>query len=189
MIAISSLVALAGLVAVEPIKPGAAAPAWKNLPGVDGKNHSLDDLDGAKVVVVVFTCNTCPFSVDYEDRINSFTSKYADRGVKVVAINVNTEEGDRLADMKKRAKEKGFVFPYLHDESQKIGKAYGARVTPHCFVLDSERKVVYVGAFDDARKPDRVTREYLKTAVEATLQGKRPPTVQTKAAGCSIKYE
>lgn len=188
---LAALVFLAapGHVSAEALAPGAQAPAWTNLPGVDGRGHSLADLADAKLVVVVFTCNSCPFSVDYEDRLEAFAKQYRDQGVRLVAINVNNEEEDRLPKMKERAEEKGFSFPYLYDETQAIGKAYGAKVTPHLFVLGPDRKIEYVGAFDDSRKPAKVKRQYVRDAVESLLEGKEPSTRQTRAAGCSIRYE
>lgn len=173
-----------------PLAPGAMAPAWANLPGVDGRPHSLAELAEAKVIVVAFLSNVCPFSEDYEDRLNAFAREYAPRGVRVVAINVQaqTEEDESLEAMKERALAKRFVFGYLKDPSQAIGKAYGAKVTPHFFVLSAHRRIAYVGAFDDARKPERVQKRYLRDAVEALLTGRDPAPNQTRAAGCSIDY-
>lgn len=175
--------------AKDPLTPGSSAPAWSGLPGVDGKSHSLGDIPKESIIVVAFTCNSCPFAVAYEDRFIEFAKEYSSKGVAFVAINVNNEEGDGFPMMKDRATEKGFVFPYLHDASQEIGHAYGARVTPHLFVLDRDRKIAYVGAFDNARKPDKVTKRYLKDAVDALLKGEKPPIERTNAPGCSIRYE
>lgn len=172
-----------------PLAVGTPAPAWRNLPNVDGQKHSLDDCKGAKVVVVVFTCNSCPYAVAYEDRLIAFTKTYADKGVKVVAINVNRDGEDGPEHMKSRAKEKGFPFPYLFDESQKIGRDYGALVTPHVFILDEARHIAYEGAFDDSRRPDRVSKRYAIEATEALLAGKRPSPAQTRATGCRIRYD
>ncbi|MFO0945529.1 MAG: thioredoxin family protein [Planctomycetota bacterium] len=176
-------------VAADPIAPGTPAPAWNSLPGVDGKPHSLADISTDKIVVVAFTCNSCPFAVAYEDRFIDFAKEYGAKGVEFVAINVNNEEADGFPMMQSRAKEKGFNFPYLHDSSQKIGHAYGARVTPHLYVLDRDRKIAYVGAFDNARKPEKVTKKYLHDAVDALLKGQSPAVPKTNAAGCSIRYE
>ena len=142
----------------EVLKVGAPAPAWSGLDGIDGKKHALADLKDKEVVVVVFTCNSCPIAVDYEDRIIAFTKKHAGPGSKVavVAINVNVIEEDRLDKMAERAKEKGFNFPYLYDPSQKIARAYGAIYTPEFFVLDRQRKIAYLGAMDDTSQADRV---------------------------------
>jgi len=141
---------------------GDAAPAWTDLPGIDGKNHSLSDLKDKDVVIVIFTCNSCAVAVAYEDRIIAFAKKHAgqDSKVAVVAINVNVIEEDRLPKMKERAKEKGFHFSYLFDETQKIARDYGAVYTPEFFVLNKERKVVYMGAMDEKnirRTPRSIT--------------------------------
>src|SRR5271170_1175737 len=146
---------------------GDPAPAWKDLPGVDGKQHALADLQDREVVVVVFTCNSCPIASDYEDRIIAFAKKYCGPGQKaaLVAINVNTVEEDLLPRMKERAATKNFPYPYLFDQSQKIGKAYGALFTPEFFVLDKDRKVAYMGAFDDNVEPTKIKHAYLEPAV------------------------
>ncbi len=169
---------------------GDPAPAWENLPGTDDKNHSLADLKGKDVVVVVFTCNSCPVAVGYEDRILAFAKKYTDKDSKVglVAINVNVIEADRLPAMKERAKEKGFTFPYLFDETQKIAKAFGAVYTPEVFVLNKDRKVVYMGALDNKNKAEEATVSFLNLAVDATLKGEKPQTSETLGRGCLIRY-
>jgi peroxiredoxin len=166
---------------------GDQAPAWSNLEGVDGKNHGLADLK-KDVVVVVVTCNHCPIAVAYEDRIIAFTKKYGDK-VDVVAINVNNLEQDKLPAMKVRAKEKGFNFAYLYDPSQKVGKAYGASVTPEFYVLTKDRKIAYLGAMDDNNNAAGVKANYLEPAVEAVLKGSAAPTKETRARGCGVKYE
>lgn len=168
---------------------GDAAPAWKNLPGVDGKAHSLSDLKKTPVVVVVFTCNSCPYAVDYEDRINALAKKHADdKQVAVVAINVNLVAADSFAKMQARAKDKGFVFPYLFDESQEIAKAYGASRTPEFFVLNADRKIVYMGAMDDNSDAEKVTKQYVEPAIEAALAGEIPKVKETVAIGCNIRF-
>ncbi len=169
---------------------GDTAPTWSNLPGADGKTHSLADLKNKDVVVVVVTCNHCPVAIDYEDRIIAFTKKHAsgpDSKVAVVAICVNNLEADLLPEMKKRAKEKGFNFPYLRDDSQAVGRAFGATVTPEFFVLNKDRKVVYMGAMDDDQNNPKVS--YLESAVEAALKGTMPEKKETRARGCSVKYD
>src|SRR5947209_596101 len=139
-----AFVALAALAASAPagqfnkkLSAGDAAPAWKDLPGTDGKKHSLADLKDKDVVVVVFTCNSCPVAEAYEDRLIDFTRKHAaaESKVALVAINVNTVPEDRLDRMKERARAKGFPFPYLYDESQQTARDYGASYTPEFFVL------------------------------------------------------
>ena len=171
------------------VKVGDPAPDWKGIIGVDDKQHSLSDYKDAKLIVLVFTCNHCPVAKAYEDRLIALQKDYKDKGVQVIAVNVNNIPEDRLDRMKERAKEKGFNFPYIYDSSQKMGHDYGARVTPHVFVLDSERKIAYIGAIDDNMDPAKVKKHYLRDALDALLQGKTPPVAETKAFGCTIKYE
>ncbi len=169
---------------------GDPAPAWKDLPGVDGKRHALADLQDRQVVVVVFTCNSCPIASDYEDRIIAFAKEYCGPGQKtgLVAINVNTVEEDLMPHMKERAAAKSFPYPYLFDESQKIGKAYGALFTPEFFVLDKNRKVAYMGAFDDNVESTKVKHGYVEPAVQAVLKGTRVSPAESQASGCLIRY-
>jgi peroxiredoxin len=171
----------------EVLSIGDAAPAWTDLPGIDGKQHSLDDLKDKKVVVVVFTCNSCPVAADYEDRIIEFARKHAD-DVAVVAINVNRVPEDSLPKMKDRAEKKKFPYVYLFDESQKIAKDYGANFTPEFFVLGKDRKIAYMGGMDDNSKADQVKTKYLEPAVAAILKGEKPETTEAKARGCRIRY-
>lgn len=159
---------------------------WRDLEGVDGKRHSLDDLADASVVVVAFLSNECPFSVLYEDRVIEFAEEYADRGVAVVGINVEPQED--LEAMREHEADKGFGFPYLADETQASGRLAGARVTPHFFVLDGERRIVYEGGFDDNRRPEKVERRFLRDAVDAVLGGQEPPRASAPAIGCMIQY-
>jgi peroxiredoxin len=165
---------------------GDDAPPWKDLPGVDGKNHSLADLD-KKPVVVVFTCNSCPIATDYEDRIIAIAKKFADQ-VNFVAINVNRVPEDSLAKMKTRAEAKKFPYPYLFDESQQIAKDYGAVFTPEFFVLNADRKIVYMGGLDDNSDASQVKTKYLDPAIEAVLKGAKPETQETAARGCRIRF-
>src|SRR5579871_2786039 len=167
---------------------GGAAPAWSGLPGVDDQKHSLADYKDKPVVVIVFTCNSCPVAQDYEDRIIAFARKHAGQ-VALVAVNVNTIEEDRLPQMKARAKEKGYPFPYLYDETQKIAKEYGAEYTPEFFVLDKDRKVAYMGAMDDTSNAAQAKVNYLENAVTAVLQGQKPSPAETLARGCRIRWE
>jgi peroxiredoxin len=173
----------------KPLAVSDPAPAWEGLIGVDDKNHGLGDHADAKAVVVVFTCNHCPVAQAYEDRIVELASDYQDKGVTVVAINVNNLEADKLPAMKERAEEKGFKFDYLYDASQEIGRAYGAAVTPHAFLLDGERNVAYIGAIDDNMNADKVTELHLRDAIDAVLAGNQPETATTKPFGCGIRYE
>ena len=167
---------------------GEEAPAWKELPGTDGKQHSLSGLKDSPVVVVVFTCNSCPVAQDYEDRTIALAAKYAKR-VAVVAINVNRIPEDRLPEMKKLAERKKFRHAYLYDETQEIAKAYGAINTPEWFVLSPERKIVYMGALDDNSDPEKVKHRYVEAAIEAALSGQKPATTETYANGCAIRFE
>ncbi len=169
---------------------GDRAPAWSNLPGVDGKKHSLDDLKEKEAVVVVFTCNSCPYAVDYEGRMISFVSKHggAEGKVALVAINVNQVPEDSPEKMKERAKEQNFNFPYLYDASQKIAKEFGATSTPEFFVLNKKREVVYMGAMDDNTDAKLAKTNYVEEAVAAVLNGEMPKTKETVARGCLVRY-
>jgi peroxiredoxin len=168
---------------------GDEAPAWKDLEGVDGKQHSLGEHAGAKAVAVIFTCNHCPVAVAYEDRIVELANDYQDKGVEVVAINVSNMEADKLPAMKDRAEEKGFKFDYVYDPSQEIARAYSATVTPHVFLLDGDRKVAYIGAIDDNMDASKAAKNYLRDAIDAVLAGSKPQTDSTKPVGCGIRYE
>ncbi len=168
---------------------GDKAAAWTDLQGTEGEQHSLQSVADAKAVVVAFTCNSCPYAVDVEDRLNTFTKQYADKGVAVVAINVNTIEADKMPAMKQRDQEKGFVYPYLWDPSQETAKAYGAKYTPQFFVLDQDRKIVYMGSFDDSPDGKNVTETYVADAVDAVLSGEKVETSETVPIGCRIRFE
>lgn len=169
---------------------GDTAPQWNSLPGTDGKQHSSKDLDDRDVVVVVFTCNSCPYAVDYEVRLNELAKKYsaADSRVGVVAINVNKIEADLLPAMQQRAKEREFVFPYLFDETQQVAKQFGALRTPECFVLNRARKIVYMGAMDDNTDPQAVKTRYVEEAIAGALQGKQVELAETPPVGCLIRF-
>ncbi|MGC3969654.1 MAG: thioredoxin family protein [Pirellulales bacterium] len=170
---------------------GDKAPAWKNLPGIDGKKHSLDDLKDKDVVILCFTCNSCDVATEYEDRIVAFAKKYADPKSKTafVAVNVNKIPADNLEAMKKRAESKKFPFVYMYDESQKIAKEYGATFTPEFFVINKDRKIAYMGGFDDQSSAALVKKHYLEDALEQIQKGKTPATKETVAIGCMIRYE
>ena len=191
-IGILSILLLFGTAAVagtynSALSVGDAAPAWTDLPGVDGKKHSMADLADKPALVVVFTCLSCPAAEDYEDKILAFAKKHADK-VGVVAINVNTIKEDRLDKMKERAEAKHFTFPFLYDASQKIAKRFGAQYTPEFFVLDKERKVVYMGAMDD-RDPPAVSKvQFLEDGVTAALAGRKAAVGETLGRGCRIRY-
>lgn len=167
---------------------GDKAPDWVDLPGVDDKPHSLDDYREAKAVVVVFTCNHCPMSKIYESRLIDLAKKY-EKKVQVVAISVSRNGADGLEKMKTRAADSKLPFPYLYDETQQSAKSYGATVTPHFFLLDGERKIAYMGAFDDQLKMEKVEKHYLIDAVDAVLGGKEPRVRESLQRGCPIEYE
>ncbi len=168
---------------------GDAAPQWKDLKGTDDKAHSFKELAKSKAVVVVFTCDHCPVAQAYEQRLGEFAKEYKDKGAELVAINVSLGEADNLAKMKQIAKEKGFDFTYVMDPSQDIGRAYGATVTPHVFVVDGKQKVAYMGAFDDNIDAGKVQKHYVRDAVDALLEGKTPKVAVTQQFGCGISYE
>jgi peroxiredoxin len=172
----------------EKLSIGDAAPVWKELPGTDDKPHALADLPAGKLVAVVFTCNSCPVAAGYEDRLIDFAQRRAEQ-VEVVAINVNKIPEDGLDKMKERATQKKLPYAYLFDASQQIAKDYGAGTTPEVVLLDRERKVVYMGAFDDSSDAEKVAVKYLDAAVDAVLAGQKPETAETSPHGCRIRYE
>jgi peroxiredoxin len=169
---------------------GDTAPAWTDLPGTDGKKHSLGELSGKEVVVVAFTCNSCPYAVDYQQRFIDLAAKYSgdESKVAVVAINVNAVPADSFEKMKERAEEAKFNFLYLFDESQQIAKEYGAGRTPEFFVLNKDRQIVYMGAFDDSTKPAEVKKHYVEDAIAATLSGEKVAVSETAPVGCAIRW-
>lgn len=165
-----------------------------SLKNVDGKKVSLKDYKDAKGFIVIFTCNHCPYAIAYEDRIIALDKKYSKLGYPVIAINPNNPEkqkDDSYDLMKVRAKEKGFTFPYLFDDGQKIFPKFGATKTPHVYVVQKTAKgnvVEYIGAIDDNYEDEKAVKQtYVQNAVDALLQGKEVPIRQTKAIGCSIK--
>jgi len=173
-------------------QPGDKATDFK-LKSVDGKFYSLSDYKDAKGFIVVFTCNTCPFAVKYEDRINDLAKKYKEKGYILLAINPNdpmAQPDDSYEFMQKKAKDKKFAFPYLVDEGQKIYPQYGATKTPHVFLLDKNHTVKYIGAIDDnSDDASAVKEKYLENAIAALEKGTEPSPVVTKAIGCSIKVK
>lgn len=172
----------------EVLSIGDKAPAWKDLPGTDGKQHSLADLNDKQFVVVAFTCASCPTAVEYEQRISRLTAEYADKSVAVVPICVNRVKQDRLEALSDRVKKHELGFQYLYDESQQIAKDYGAVFTPEFFVLDRERRVVYMGALDDDADAAKVKQKWVEQALTATSAGKKPETAETLARGCRIRF-
>lgn len=182
-----------GTVAVKGYGVGDVATDF-SLKNVDGEMVSLSDYDSAKGFLVIFTCNTCPYAVAYEDRIIALDAKYKPQGVPVIAINPNSpsaKPGDSFEKMKERAAEKGFTFPYLFDDGQKIYPQYGATRTPHVFLLEKTAKgniVKYIGAIDDNyQDASQVEEKFVEKAVDAMLAGKEINPKTTKAIGCGIK--
>src|SRR5712692_7681989 len=185
---------------IPTLELGAAAPDFK-LPGVDGKKHSLKDFRKSPVLVVVFTCNHCPTAQYYEERLKKISADYKRRGVALAAISPNdpksvrldelgyTDLSDSFQEMKVRAKYQQFNFPYLYDgENENVSRAYGPVATPHAFVFDRERKLRYRGRIDDSERPEYVTVQDLRNALDALLAGREIEVKQTKSFGCSIKW-
>ena len=169
---------------------GDVAPDWQEIEGVDGQLHNLADYEDAKAVVMIFTCNQCPVAAGYERRIIELQKEYESKGVQVIAISVSKHPDDGLASMKERAAASKFNFPYLWDGTQKVGRQYGASVTPQAFVLDAERKFVYMGKIDDSPlDPTSVKRNFVRDAIEAALGGSEPPVTENRAQGCGIMYQ
>ncbi|MBI3178088.1 MAG: thioredoxin family protein [Deltaproteobacteria bacterium] len=171
---------------------GTAAPQFK-LPDTGGKLVSTGDLASAPALLVMFICNHCPYVKHIRHALAGFARDYAGRGLAMVAINANDARAypdDRPEMMAKEAKELGYVFPYLHDETQEVAKAYRAACTPEFYLFDKARKLVYRGQFDDSRpgndKP--ITGKDLRAAVDAVLSGKTPPSEQKPGIGCNIKW-
>ncbi|MFZ5970070.1 MAG: thioredoxin family protein [Bacteroidota bacterium] len=193
------LACVALLMAARPAKEGYqvgdTARDFK-LKNVDGKMLSLADFSSARGFIVVFDCNTCPYSKAYNERIIGLSKKYSAKGFPLVAINSNDPEaspGDSFEEMVKYAKAKKYDFPYLFDETQEIARAYGATNTPHVFILNkagNALKVAYIGTIDDSpRDASSVSKRYVEDAVDALLAGKEVATSKTKAIGCGIKWK
>jgi thiol-disulfide isomerase/thioredoxin len=185
---------------VVTLKIGQSAPDF-NLPAVDGRNYKLTDFDAADILVVIFTCNHCPTAQAYEQRIKRLAIDYKPKGVAVVAISPNdpnavrldelgySDLSDSLEEMKIRARDQKFKFPYLYDGyEQKVSRTYGPTATPHVFIFDKQRKLRYVGRIDDSEKPEQVKSHDTRNAIEALLAGREVPVGKTKTFGCSIKW-
>ena len=170
---------------------GAKAPDFGDLQGADGRRYSLRSFDEKPVLVAVFTCNHCPYAVAYEDRLVAIQRDYSGRGVQLVAINSNDDKSypeDGYPQMVKRAKDKGFNFPYVRDASQKAAEAYGAVCTPHVFAFDKERRLRYRGRIDDSKDPSQVKSPDLRNALDDLLAGRVVKAADTRPFGCSIKW-
>jgi peroxiredoxin len=184
----------------ETLRLGSPAPDFR-LTGVDGRSYTLKDFAKAKILVVVFTCNHCPTAQYYEERLKQLVTDYKDKGVALVAIMPNdpksvrldelgwTDLSDSFAEMKTRAGERHFNFPYLYDgDTESVARTYGPVATPHAFVFDAGRKLRYAGAIDDSERVQHVTKTYVRDALNALLAGQEPLVTKTKVVGCSVKW-
>ena len=189
LLALAILALTVAPAAAAGIEIGDKAPAFSGLKGVDDETHSLKDYKKDALVVCI-TCNHCPVAIAYEDRMIDFVKNHGEK-VDFVAINVNNNDRDKLDKMVERAKEKGFNFDYLYDPSQKVATQLGAKVTPHFFVFDKERKLVYAGPMDDSNSPKKAKENYLVPAVTAALKGEKPETseISVRGRGCGIQWE
>jgi len=179
---------------------GLQAPDF-SLPAVDGKTYALKDFTEARILLLIFTCNHCPTAQYYEDRIKQLVTDYKDKGVAVVCIMPNdpssvrldelgwTDLSDSFAEMKIRARDRGFNFPYLYDgDTESIARAYGPVTTPHAFLFDASRRLRYVGAIDDSERLQHLQKQYVRDALDALLAGQEPAVTKTKVVGCSVKW-
>ena len=186
---------------VKTLKIGAAAPDF-NLIGIDDKNYTLESYSDAEILVLIFTANHCPTAQAYEGRITKMVNDYQDKGVAFVAISSNhpaalrldeygyTDVGDSFEDMKQRAKDKNYNYPYLYDgDLQEVAKAYGAIATPHVFIFDKKRKLRYTGRIDDGENIKKIKNHDTRNAIDAILAGTKVPVEKTKSFGCSIKWK
>lgn len=190
--------AIAFLIAGTPFKKGyevGDTVANFKLKNVDGKYVSLTDYKSSKGVIVIFNCNTCPYSKAYDTRIIDLNKNFAGKGFPVVTINTNDAKmspGDSFDEMAKQAKKKSYEFPYLYDETQEVGHAFGATNTPHVYLLQNKNgkfEVAYIGAIDNnSRDASAADKKYVEDAIDAISNGKEIPVTKTKAIGCTIKY-
>jgi peroxiredoxin len=170
---------------------GAQAPSF-DLPGVDGRNHKLDDYSDADVLALVQSCNHCPYVQAWEGRMIELQEVYGPRGFRLVAIssnNAETHPEDSFDEMRARAEREGFNFDYLYDEDQSVVRALGAERTPEVFLFDRNRDLVYHGAIDDSRDERGVSVHYLRDALDAVLEGGEPPVAETPPVGCTVKWK
>jgi peroxiredoxin len=177
--------------AADALKIGGPAPEWSKLKGTDGKAYSLSDFAEKDVLVVVFTCNSCGYAQDYEDRIIKLAKSHCGKDdlAALVAINPNKIAEDLPERMKIRAEAKGYTFPYVWDETQQTARAYGAKWTPEFYVFNKERKLVYHGALDDDNDAEKAKVNYVADAIDAALAGKTPQVQEEPARGCAVRYE
>ncbi len=178
--------------ATDTLKTGSQAPAFTLPAATDGKMYSLESFAQKKALVVIFSCNHCPYVQAYEDRIMEIQKDYS-KDLQIIAISSNEDENypeDSFEKMKERASMKEFNFPYLHDATQSVAKAYGATHTPEIFLFDSERKLVFHGKIDDNwQEPQSVKSKYLRNAIDELLSGKQISVPETFTIGCTIKWK
>jgi peroxiredoxin len=178
--------------ATKNLQIGSALPSF-NLPGTADKFYSSEDFREKKVLVIIFSCNHCPYVQAYEDRIKKIQSDYSGQGVTVIAINSNDDKNypdDSLDNMIKRSKERAFNFLYLRDESQDVAKAFDATHTPEIFLFNEKKKLVYHGKIDDNwKEPEKVNNKYLRNAIDEMLAGKNVSVPETFSIGCTIKWK
>jgi len=179
-------------VATNNLKIGSSAPDF-HLEAVDGKKYSLTAFSDNEALIVIFSCNHCPYVQAYEGRIKQIQADYQSKGVSVVAINSNEDNGypeDSFDNMKKRASEQIFNFPYLRDEDQTVARSYDATHTPEIFLFDKERKLAFHGKIDDNwQEPNKVQNHYLRNALDELLAGKEISVPETFTIGCTIKWK
>ncbi len=177
---------------MDPIKINSVLPNFTNLKSTDGKTYGSDSFKDDPYMLVIFSCNHCPYVKAYEDRIIDFVNEYKEKGLATLYINSNEDQNypeDSFDEMVKRANEKNFPFPYVRDEDQSVAKAFDATHTPEFFLFDKERRLRYNGRFDDNwREPDKVTRKYLKEAMDSLLEGKDVAEPEVHSIGCTIKW-
>ncbi len=171
---------------------GDPAPRFEDLKGIDGDAYSLGDFSDAKALLVVFSCNHCPYVQAYESRMQQVYEDYKDKGMAMVAINSNDATQypeDSFDEMKKRAETQGLTFPYVRDKTQKVAEAYGAQCTPHVMIFDQDHKLAYQGRYDDEKDdPEAGNAVDVRNALDAILAGKEPEEPITRAFGCSVKW-
>lgn len=176
----------------NPLKIGSTLPEF-NLPGVDGAYHSNYKYLDKKFLLIIFSCNHCPYVRAYEKRIMDLQNDYAEKGLQIIAISSNDAVNypeDSFEEMKKRSRELGFNFPYLYDETQEVAGKFGATHTPQLFLFDENRKLVYTGKIDDNwKEPEKVKVQYLRDALNELLEGKQVSVPETFAIGCTIKWK
>jgi peroxiredoxin len=164
-----------------------------DLPGVDGNRYTPKSFADSKALIVIFSCNHCPYVKAYQDRIKAVQEDFKSKGVSVIAINSNDEKNypeDSFEKMKERSAEENYNFPYLRDEDQSVATAFKASHTPEIFVFNSERKLVYKGKIDDNwQEPDKVANQYLRNALDELLEGKEISVPETFSIGCTIKWK